>query len=67
MGPRGLEPDNVSSCDSNDLQNQAKTGGALSGALSGNSASNLDDLAQILSGLDCESKAKLVEMLTKKK
>ena len=41
-----------------------KTGGALSGALSGDPAPNLTELSRILSGLSADDKAKLAAVLT---
>jgi hypothetical protein len=48
MTPRGLEPENVTDCNSSRLQNQPETGGAESGALFPDSMKSGDDLQRII-------------------
>ena len=68
LTPRGLEPENVTDCNSSKLQNPQKSGGAESGAQSAENGSNrpalFKALASALRRLSQEDQAKLSEMLS---
>jgi hypothetical protein len=56
----GLEPPTVTTCNDKDLQNQAKTGGAESGALSADLPPDVADLARRLAALPKDVRAALL-------